>query len=162
MKSSGKTTFLFNLGGIKEIKSWTSRENYEEFEYKTKSGKTIRIEKGVDIGGGKNYMGDYKKIVSKNDVIFYFFNINEYLNDIEYYRNSNSRLSLIFPVLENKKTVLIATHADQSIFTKNQLREFTIERNIDKKYSKLFNENFFIENITNKEQFSDLIENLFK
>lgn len=162
MKNSGKTTFLFNLGGIKKIVSSTSTQNYEAFNYTTKSGIIVQIEKGRDIGGGKNYISDYKDIIGNNNVTFFFFDINRYLNEIEYSRDCNSRLSFIFPILENKKFVLIGSHADQSKLIISELREQIIERTINKNYSKVFNENFFIENLTNANQFSNLIENLFK
>lgn len=161
MKSSGKTTFLFNLGGLTRIKFNTNKDNYEDFEYKTNSGKTILIEKGLDIGGGKNYMVDYRDIISKNDIVFYFFNISEYLNNVTYSRDCNSRLSFIFSSLGDKKTVLIGTHSDKSNLSKNQLREQVIKQIQDKNYSKLFNENFFILNLTDDTQFKNLIDNLF-
>lgn len=162
MVSSGKTTLLHKLGGVKKVERNSHAEEYEEFTYNLKSGKSIVIAKGKDFGGSKSYVAEYRSIISRSDVVFYFFNVNLYVEDLEYRRECNSRLSFIFPNLLNKKTVLIATHADQSASSKSQLRESILKLTIDKNYSKLFNENFFIVNLTNNEEFSDLTENLFK
>lgn len=162
MKGSGKTTLLFKLGGVKEMKYNTSEEKYEEFTFKTSSHKTVHVKKGKDIGGTKNYIAEYKDIIQKNNVIFYFFDINQYLSTVEYRRECNSRLSFIFPHLENKVTVLVATHADKSKLSKNELKESIMKIIIDKNYSKLFTENFFILNLIDDNQFSHLIESLFK
>jgi ribosome biogenesis GTPase A len=161
MKGSGKSTLLHKLGGIKIVKSDTFIEQYEEFSHKTMSGKTINISKGKDIGGLKNYMSEYKSVVDESDVVFYFFDVNLYVNNVEYRRECNSRLSFIFPQLKNKKAVLLATHLDDSNLTKSELREIIMQNVTDKVYSNLFNENFFILDLTDDKQFKDLINNLF-
>ena len=37
------------------------------------------IEKGKDIGGTKNFMQIYREIISNNEIIFFFFDVNKYL-----------------------------------------------------------------------------------
>lgn len=161
MKSSGKTTLLDKMRGVIKKTSQTFSEDYEEFTYTTQSGKIVNIAKGKDIGGTKSYVLEYRTIIAQNDVLFYFFNVHEYVENLEYRRDCNSRLSLIFPNLTGKKIVLIATHADRAKLDKSQLKDSVMELTIDKNYSKLFNENFFVVDLTNNEQFTELIENLF-
>lgn len=161
MKSSGKTTLLDKMRGVIKKTSQTFSENYEEFTFTTQTGKIVNIAKGKDIGGTKSYVLEYRTIIAQNDVLFYFFNVHEYVENLEYRRDCNSRLSLIFPNLTGKKIVLIATHADRSKLDKSQLKDSVMGLTIDKNYSKLFNENFFVVDLTNNEQFTELIENLF-
>jgi GTPase SAR1 family protein len=161
MRGSGKTTLLHKLGGVEKVERETFIDNYEEFSYITQSGKTIYISKGKDIGGLKNYMSEYKSVVDESNVIFYFFDVNLYITNVEYRRECNSRLSFIFPLLQGKRTVLLATHLDQSNLTKSQLRDSLMQFVTDKVYSNLFNQNFFILNLTDDKQFKDLISSLF-
>lgn len=161
MERSGKTTLLSKMRGITKSPTQTFSENYEEFIFRTHSGKIIKIAKGKDIGGNINYLIEYKTITVQSDVIFYFFNANEYVKDLDYRRQCNSRLSLIFSNLINKKFVLIGTHADKSSLTITQLKDAIMALTIEKKYSKLFNENLIVVNLTDNEQFANLTDNLF-
>lgn len=161
MKSSGKTTFLNNLRGIKTIPKTTSKESYDSFEFKLSNKKNIQIAKGNDIGGNQNYLTEYRLIIKNNDVILYFFNVCEYLTNSEYKRYCNSRLDHINVDIENKKIAIIASHSDLSQHSKNILREEILNQVIDKKYSKLFNDGFFVVNLTDDKESKELIDKIF-
>lgn len=161
MKASGKTTFLNNLRGIKTVSKTTSKEIYTSFEFVTSNGKTIKIEKGTDIGGDKNYMIEYRQIVQKNDVILYFFDVCRYLTEIEYLRECNSRLDFISREIKNKKITIIASHSDLSKRSEEILIEEILNRVKDKKYSNLFNNGFFVVNLIDKRGIKELIDKIF-
>lgn len=161
MKSSGKTTFLNNLRGIKTVPKTTSNESYDSFEFKLSNKKNIHIVKGNDIGGGKSYQAKYREIIKNNDVILYFFNVCEYLTNLEYKRDCNQRLDHINVDIENKKIAIIASHSDLSQHSKNILREELLNQVIDKKYSKLFNDGFFVVNLTDDREIKELIDKIF-
>lgn len=162
MKTSGKTTLLNKLRKIEEVPTSTGKEPYDSFEYAITPDHTIYIDKGIDMGGAKNYMADYEKIIQKNDVIFYFFNIHQYLTEIGYKRECNSRLAYINPRMNDKKFAVIATHPDQSRLNETELKEEMLNHIRDKPYSKLFNDDFHIVNLTNNKEVNKLIEHIFK
>lgn len=161
MKSSGKSTLLKNLGGVKEVKIDSFKDIYESFVYTISSDKKIFIEKGTDIGGNKPFMANYEHIINNNNVIFYFFNINRYLTETEYKRECNSRLAFIFSRITNKKFALIASHSDHSDLEKNKLEEEVLNQVSGKEYSNLFNDNLYVVNLTDKNEFKKLIEKIF-
>lgn len=161
MQASGKTTFLNNLRGLKAVLNPTSRENFESFKFELSNGKTIYIDKGNDIGGAKNYMLEYRQIIEKNNIVLYFFNVSEYLTNIDYKRECNSRLDHININIENKKIAIIASHSDLSQHSKNILIGEILNQVRDKKYSNLFNNAFFVVNLTDKNEVSGLIDKIF-
>lgn len=160
MKSSGKSTLLKNLGGIKEVKINTQKDKYKSFVYTLSSDKKIFIDKGNDIGGNVNFMIEYEQIIEDNSVIFYLFNINRYLTEIEYKRQCNMRLAYIYPRIKDKKFALIASHSDHSKLIKNELEEEVLNQVRGKEYSKLFN-NLYVVNLIDKSEFKILIEKIF-
>ncbi|CAM3024347.1 GTPase domain-containing protein [Flavobacterium frigoris] len=161
MQASGKTTFLNNLRGLEAVLNPTSRENFESFKFELSNGKTIYIDKGNDIGGAKNYMVEYRQIIEKNDIVLYFFNVSEYLTSIDYKRECNSRLDHINGNIKNKKSAIIASHSDLSQHSKNKLIEEILNQVRDKKYSNLFNNAFFVVNLTKRNEVSDLMDKIF-
>jgi GTPase SAR1 family protein len=161
MQGSGKTTFLNNLRGLKAFLNPTSRENFESFKFELSNGKTIYIDKGNDIGGAKNYMTEYRQIIEKSDIVLYFFNVSEYLTNIDYKRDCNSRLDHINVNIKNKKIEIIASHSDLSQHSKNILIEEIQNQVRDKKYSNLFNNAFFVVNLTDANEVSTLIDKIF-
>jgi ethanolamine utilization protein EutP (predicted NTPase) len=161
MKSSGKTTLLNNLRGIVSIPKTTFRESYDSFEFKLSNKKTIHIVKGNDISGSKNYLTEYREIIKNNDVILYFFNVCEYLTNLEYKRDCNSRLDHINVDIENKKIAIIASHSDLSQHSKNILTAEVLSQVGDKKYSKLFNNGFFVVNLKDDKEIKELIDKIF-
>lgn len=160
MKGSGKTTFLNNLREI-NLTQRTENKKYDSFSLKLKNGKTIIIKKGEDIGGGKNFMTNYKPFIKESDIVLYFFHINKYIEDVEYMRECNSRLSFIKDDVDGKQTILIASHSDRSNRSENNLTN-EIENIVrDKNYSNLFGNNFYVTNLTSKKDFDSLFEKIF-
>ncbi len=161
MKLSGKTTMLYKLQGIEKIPQSTNVEKYERFEFKIKDDKKIIIEKGKDIGGTKNFMQEYRDIISNNEIIFFFFDVNKYLIELDYRRDCNSRLDFIYPSISGKKVVIVATHADKQNLKNQQIREKIEDYMKEKKYSSLFTTNFHILNLLDTNEFKVFIEKIF-
>lgn len=161
MQESGKTTFLNNLRGLKTVFNPTSKENYKCFKFELSDGRTIHIDKGNDIGGAKNYMSEYRQVIEESDVILYFFDVSKYLTNVDYKRECNSRLHHINVNIENKKIAIIASHSDFSQQSKNILTEEILNQVKDKKYSNLFNNAFFVVNLTERNQVINLIDKIF-
>lgn len=161
MQSSGKTTFLNNLRGIETVLSPSSREYYKSFKFHLSNGKTIYINKGNDIGGAKNYISEYREVINKSDVVLYFFDVSKYLTSIDYKRECNSRLDHINVDSENKKIVIIGSHSDLSQHNKNKLTEEILTQVRDKKYYNLFNNSFFVVNLTARNEVTTLIDKIF-
>ena len=161
MKLSGKTTMLYKLQGIEKIPQSTNVEKYERFEFKIKDDKKIIIEKGKDIGGTKNFMQEYRDIISNNEIIFLFFDVNKYLIELDYRRDCNSRLDFIYPSISGKKVVIVATHADKQNLKNQQIREKIEDYMKEKKYSSLFTTNFHILNLLDTNEFKVFIEKIF-
>lgn len=171
MQRSGKTRFLSFLRNRRYVEKSTSRERYPKFVYKTKSGKNIEIEEGADIGGGKEYRNYYAEIIKKSDVVFYFFDIKQYLDDTAYMRECNSRFLYILDDIgisseegykkSNKKLIFFATHKDQMGLQDDKLREKLREKLDKKKYKFITDITYFI-NTTDKRELEELTDKIFK
>lgn len=162
MKMSGKTTMLNKMRGIKELPQSTNSEPYDKFTYTTKSNKAIKIEKGKDIGGTQSFISLYDQIIKDNEFIFFFFDVNLYLNNIDYLRDCNSRLEFISKRISKKKFAIIATHPDIINLKEHEIREKVRDLIKDKKYSSFFSENFYVLNLLNDDEFQETIDKLFR
>lgn len=178
MQRSGKTRFLSFLRNIQYVEKPTGKEKYQEFIFTTKSEKNIKIREGQDIGGGEQYRTDYKEIIQKNDVIFYFFDVEKYLRgDLSYERECNSRFDFVVRTLvedkkndwkgileskdSKKKLVLFATHKDKLNLEDDEIiKEFG--KKITKKwYADLDNFTYPI-NTTDNNELKEVTDKIFK
>lgn len=169
MQGSGKTRFLSFLRNIPFIEGETSRKKYESFRYTLSNGKEISIDSGIDIGGGDFYRNEYDKILDKNDVILYFFDIGKYLrndktiDDVGYQRACNSRFEHVYSKVNktDKPVFIIASHTDKSGLSKQEMvKQFTSLID-NKKYKTIFKNMEFI-NLTNENEITKLRDELFK
>ena len=171
MQRSGKTRFLSFLRNTPYVEKSTSRERYSKFVYKTKSGKNIKIEEGADIGGGQEFRADYAEIIGNSSVVFYFFDIKLYLDDIAYMRECNSRFLYILHDIgisseedykkSNKKLIFFATHKDQMGLQDDKLREM-LRKKLDKKKYKFITDITYFINTTDKRELEELADKIFK
>ena len=171
MQRSGKTRFLSFLKNIPYVDKPTGRGKYLEFVYQTKSGKDIKIREGFDIGGGQEFRADYAKIIENSSVVFYFFDIKLYLDDIAYMRECNSRFLYILDDIgisseedykkSNKKLIFFATHKDQIGLQDDKLREM-LRKKLDKKKYKFITDITYFINTTDKRELEELADKIFK
>ena len=78
-QGSGKTTFLSFLRNKQASGEATGLEHYQPFDYKLQNGQTVRIEGGIDIGGGDEYRPLYERLIKNNEAIIFIFDIHKYL-----------------------------------------------------------------------------------
>ena len=162
MPSSGKTRFLSFLRDIPFIEKETSKEKYNSFTYKYDETE-IRIDKGVDIGGVEQFVEDYIPIIKKSEIIYYFFDINEYLyiNDNKYRSYCNSRFELIHSKAKGRKVRFIGTHFDKCQRNEITVRKDFLELIKDKSYRSYLGDLFII-NLTDETQLRRFIEENLK
>lgn len=159
MEGSGKTTFLNKVRNISGIPTPTvSEKKHENFLFKLPNGREVKIEKSIDTPGHNSYLHYYDSAIENKKVIFYFFNINDYLIDLQYRRECNSRLDFINGKIMDKKIVVVATHADKNPAMEEELKFRVLKLIEDKTYSRLFKNNFFILNMINESDFRKLTE----
>ncbi|UYW01024.1 hypothetical protein K5I29_11070 [Flavobacterium agricola] len=166
MRVAGKTTFLKTLGA-KVLPGSNNIEEYDSFTFNLDSGKKIYIGAGKDIGGHTTYINQYTKIIEKADVIFYFLDIEKYLNNyidpidgLHYRRDCNSRLDLINIHKDSKKVIIFATHKDKLMITESIAKSKFFDLMKDKKYSEMLEGIIFI-NLTNISETKSVINKIF-
>ena len=153
MEESGKTT-IFNYLRNENMVGATSVRELNEFEYKLENGKTRLIKKGVDIGGGTEYIkAYYAPMLSDNnyDVYFFVFNSFKYLTEQTEQLNINARIKFIKEKnIENKKIILIGSHFDKFKIDESKVRSEITSKVKDKDYVSLFSEHLVLMNLTDK------------
>ncbi len=167
MTASGKSTFLSKLGLVE----YTEATAVDDYPSKTIAvgGRKITINAGQDIGGGevwiKNYYADWMLF---KDIIVFVFDGNEYLTDANYRRQTNSRLHHIYTNYKKRpgagefeNVVLIASHSDLYKDGNKKMYNKILESVQGKKYSKLFNINFFAANLTNDKEIDEIKKKIF-
>ncbi|MDR2223900.1 MAG: GTPase domain-containing protein [Flavobacteriaceae bacterium] len=150
MQFSGKTLFLNFLQGFDYTERATGREDYNEFRFKTSTGKEILIAKGEDYGGSKEYRTFYKTVVDRSDVLFFFLDISKYLNDVDYKRDCNSRFLFIDSLRidsktqEKKEVIVVATHRDLCSLSDSDIQKSFLKEVENKTYIKMVEKIVFI------------------
>ena len=163
MNASGKTRFLRFLQNLPYEEGPTMKDKqYQEFIYKTNNGRIFNIMKGKDISGANDKRTGYNKIMDNADVIFYFFNIQPYLKDLNYQRECNSRMSDIyeFTTVENKQLVLFASHSDLLGKKINPYKEFG--KIVGEKKYKDLKEKMIVINLTNSKEVKEQTDLIFE
>ena len=97
MPGAGKTQFLRKLQGrpYTKYEQTSGAEDYEPFDFCHK-GKTIRFQKGKDIGGNvENIKQYYDDFLNTKDICIFIFDINKYIDQTNYRNEVNSRLYFI-------------------------------------------------------------------
>lgn len=153
MEESGKTTIFNYLRNENKVGATSVRE-LNEFEYKLDNGKTRLIKKGVDIGGGTEYIKAYYAPMlsdSNYDVCFFVFNSFKYLTEQKEQLNINARIKFIKEKnVKNKKIILIGSHFDKFNIDESKVRSEITSKVKDKDYVSLFSEHLVLMNLTDK------------
>lgn len=164
MKGAGKTTFYNKLGLLGNDGGGTYKTPYNQRNIKI-GDREIKIASGEDIGGGENFIQDqtYEEWFSEKDIIIFIFDISQYCQNENYTNQANARLSYIYNrFIDKKKTdfenvVIVASHADLYKVSDKEFRNKLGE----KEYNKLFENNFFIVDLTDDKCFNDIIKKIF-
>lgn len=136
-------------------------ETVEKIVLKFPDGRRLKIRKGKDIGGNdENVNTYYKAMIEENDLLLFFFNSHEYINDIMYQRKTNARLWHIQNHIGDKRIILVMSYADQ-LLDRNKAREQIINT---LKRSNLFgiSKMSFIVDMTNKDEVEEMKKIVFK
>lgn len=185
MPSSGKTTFLDMIRyGVSHANGGTALTDIPGFT-KTVNGREVVFAPCKDIGGGRPYVEQfYKDQIKENDIIFFLFDAYKYLNNTEYQKEVNCRLSFVYDSAKERgnfnidnNVVIIGSHSDclpkserkdsiamvQSIVANANVSDEEIIRLkiAGKEYAELLKCNFFITNLTNKKEINSILEKLF-
>ncbi len=164
----GKTS-LYNFLKSENSSGQTTVHEYKEFVYNIDKNKSIIIRKGIDIGGGTEYIHRYyEKMINdkKIDYCFFVFNAFKYLKDEddEYQRHVRARLQFIFNKnILDKKAIIIGSHID--LFDADEKAEIAKkikESTSDKSYSTLLtNEYLHLLNLNNEIALKTFFELIF-
>lgn len=167
---TGKTTmhtFLRN-GEIIENHRATRREKTVKANTFKLQDLKLKISKGKDISGQKDFHKDWKELYKDGDICFYLFDSSKvYNNDKAYIETIKNHLKHIgnwkTECKQIPKTIVIGTFADQ-IPIYNELDDSSIQKldellrdKIRLSYAKVAPSEFFIGNLSNEEDMKHLV-----
>lgn len=164
---AGKSTIYKFLQGTSNLATQTTVKEYDEFKYNIDVEKSIIIRKGIDIGGGVEFVDRFylKMITDKEiDYGFFVFNSFKYINEKEYRRDVNSRLHFIYEKeILKKKTIIVGSYLDNfSLDERPQVANKIKELTVDKRYKVLLsNEHLHLLNLTDEETLRIFFKNIF-
>lgn len=164
-KGSGKTRLYRFLEGKPYEEKQTPEEEYKGFKYIKKDGTSVRIAKGVDIGGGKDYRRRHMhKFLEEKDSIIYIINLEEFLNNENMRRDVKDDIEYIYSHKEeNMHVCTLLSHIDKFVGQKcqNEALETFKKYMENKKYSNLIFANYAVVNIEDEEQLKNIENKLF-
>ena len=106
--SSGKTTFLKHISKekIPDGPSGAPRK------YKVKNGMFDEV---TDFSGAEAWLkSKFNDYIKEHDYILFFFDISEYIKDIKYRADSNTRIDMIHRNSTSyQKVLIVGTHVDK-------------------------------------------------
>lgn len=161
MKQSGKTTWYNYLTGDNRVGQTYDSVDVNEISLKFPGGKEAIIREGKDIGGDEgNVSVYYRMMIENNEVVLFFFNAYDYLNDIKYQREVNGRLDYIKRHLGDKMLRYIMTYADKLHDRNGSLNEI-LNLLKEKDFFKM-QKGYFLVNATDKNELEKLKTEIFK
>ena len=170
-KDAGKTRFYRFLQGkeyIEGVDNETEQDDIESFTYTCSNGSKIKIQKGYDYGGGRDYVkAHYKELLKDSDIVVFVFDLHKFLNDMEYQKETNSIASLINEMNYKKCNIVkIASHKDEFDLSKQKIKSiFTDFKNAikGKKYwDAMLDCNFFFADMRNNDELKTIADKIFK
>lgn len=174
-QGSGKTTFLSFLRNKQASGEATGLEHYQPFDYKLQNGQTVRIEGGIDIGGGDEYRSHYEKLIKNNEAIIFIFDIHKYLTGYnkknktkdKYVKLTDARFKLVYDHFKANhpgdiaphKLVVIGSHKDKLKQGDKKIKGAFYDIIRKKEYTEMF-KNFRICDLTNKDELKKIVESI--
>lgn len=171
MKDAGKTRFYRFLQGKEYIEGHdneTEKDVVESFAYTCSNGSIIKIQKGYDYGGGRDYVkAHYEDLLKDSDIVVFVFDLHKFLNDMEYQKDTNSIASLINEMNYKKCNIVkIASHKDEFDLSKQTIKSiFTVFKNAiqGKEYWDAMLEcNLFFADMRNNDELKTIADTIFK
>ncbi len=159
----GKTQLYYTLQGKGICPSiQTNKNDIPEFDYEC-NGKTYKIKKGEDWGGNEGQKSNWGDLVKGKDIIVFIFDVNRYLTEPEYEKDTNSNMDDVWRLLkENKKEnkhICIGSHFDELKSYKKEKAIADVQDKLkNKPYSELVKWNFDVIDVRDKKQ----VEGIFK
>ncbi len=167
MDQSGKTHYFHFLQGKEYLNAQqTERDEIESFTYTKSDGTTIKIKKGIDIGGSQRFTYLYEELMNNSDCVIFMFDISKYFKDDEYRKDVHSRLEFI-----NRKKIskgiadcnfkIFATHAD--LLDCNELNEaktMFVNNIKNKDYKDILKCDIFIINLQEKDKVKEITDKI--
>lgn len=171
-QGSGKTTFLSFLRNKQASGEATGLEHYKPFDYKLQNGQTVRIEGGIDIGGGDEYRSHYENLIKNNEAIIFIFDIHKYLTGYnktkdKYVQLTDARFKLVYDhfkanhpgEIDPHKLVVIGSHKDKLKQGDNKIKGAFYNLIRKKEYTEMF-KNFRICDLTNKNELKKIVDSI--
>ncbi len=166
MDQSGKTLYFHFLQGKEYFEQQTEIDEIGPFTYKKSDGTTIKIKKGIDIGGSQRFARRYEELMNNSDCVIFMFDISKYFKDDEYRRDVHSRLEYIYNKKESQGIAncnfkIFATHKD--LLDSNDLNEAKtmFENNIkNKPYKDILNCAIFRINLRDKDKVKEITDKI--
>jgi len=163
-KESGKTTFLNWLRFDKFTESYqqTSTVEYEKFTYETEK-KKYEISSGIDIGGDKSYVDMYEKLINKNEICIFVFDVAKFLKDSSYRKETWDRADLIFHFRPDRtKRHTIGTHFNNTDSKDvNEIANRVVKLSENKPFKDMFSFNFTVVDFAKRDSFKDCVKRIF-
>ena len=167
---TGKTTMhsFLRYGEITEKHIATRREKKVKGNTFKLEDLKLKISKGKDISGQKDFEKEWKELYKNADICFYLFDsFKVYNNDKEYIGNIQNHLKHIRSWKKecnpNPKTIVIGTFADK-IPIYNELNESDIQKldeilrkRIRLSYGQIASSEFFIGNLNKEKDLKKLV-----
>lgn len=171
MKDAGKTRFYRFLQGkeyIEGVDEESGQNEIESFTYTCSNGSIIKIQKGYDYSGARDYVKTfYEDLLKDSDVVVFVFDLHKFLNDMEYQKETNSIASLINEMNYKKCNIVkIASHKDEfdlprqtinSIFT-----DFKYAIQGKRYWNAILGCNLFFADMRNKDELKIIADKIFK
>jgi len=165
--NAGKSTFLEKIGAkVTTSGIGTPIEPYPSFIMKL-GEKTIKIEKGNDIGGDPRYLsnGTIEKMLVEKDKVIFIFSAKEFLdiNNIRYRGEVWSRLETLYkPKAYKSKIIIIASWLRECGGDRYAVANEIRKQLVNKSYRDILNDSFGVYELTNGDDIELIKEMIFK
>ncbi len=169
MQESGKTQLYATMKGVSYSEyTATSYDEYDSFKFSLK-GRTIEVAKGTDIGGGPEYVkANYRKMISENDIIFFVFDVNRFLNDDQYFTDTCTRLDFLNENLislgknQSSHYAVFGSHLDVSGLSSAEAATKVRQKLQYKYYASLVQNNFVTIDLRSKSEVFKFLDMIIK
>lgn len=163
----GKTQLYYTMQGkVYDEPKQTNWDDIPEFDYEC-NGKTYKIKNGEDWGGNEGLRSDWGDLVKGKDIIVFIFDVNKYLTEPEYEKDTNSIMAEVWSLLKvNKKEnkhICIGSHFDELKSYKEDKAIGDVQNKLkNKPYSELVKRNFGVIDVRDKKQVEEIFKKVLK
>lgn len=157
MMESGKTQLYATMKGVDyDTYVGTGYDDYDSFSF-TINGRTIEVAKGTDIGGGREFVkANYKKMIMEKDLIFFVFDVDRFLKDTQYFKETCARMDFFYVMLKeagkdnSSDFAVFGSHLDVSGLSSVEAANRVRQKLHNKNYAILVQNNFVTIDLRNR------------